>query len=95
MKLIEAKERVMAMMRRDIATSGAPVPLDLRSPDGDPGKFLLNGRPTRIIARLSGWNVPINLRWFAGSDEPPEISGRPLVDRSWSALSLSGTTCGC
>ncbi len=75
MKLAEATRRVLAMMERDIVASGAAVLLDRSSPDGDPGKFTLQGRPVRVVLRFSGWNVPISLRWFAGSDEPPEISG--------------------
>jgi len=73
MQVAEAKRRVLAMMRRDLAASGAAVDLDPASPDGDPGKFRLRGRTARVILRFSGWHVPVNLLWFAGGDDPPDI----------------------
>ena len=55
MKVSEAKDRVLRMMQRDIAASGAAVQLDPTCPDGDPGKFRLQGRTARVIHRFSGW----------------------------------------
>ncbi len=51
----------------------SPAVFDPVSPDGDPGKFLIAGRVARVIHHYDGWYVPINLDWFKGGFEPPEI----------------------
>jgi hypothetical protein len=49
---------------RGLGVSGA-------SPDGDPGKFLIDGKAARAIHRFNGWLVPISLGWFSGGYDLP------------------------
>jgi hypothetical protein len=52
--------------------------VDPRSPDGDPAKFLIDGKIARAIHHFDGWYVPINLDWFVGSYDQPVIKGTPF-----------------
>lgn len=74
MKVAEAKELVLTTIQRDLTLSRLPVIVDHRSPDGDPGKFVLDGKTARAIHHFDGWYVQINLDWFEGSYDPPEIN---------------------
>lgn len=48
--------------------------IDPKSPDArDPGKFLIDGKPARVIAHFDGWFANINLEWFRGSFDMPRI----------------------
>jgi hypothetical protein len=77
MKVVEARDLVVELIARDIGSSMA-VSLDPRSPDGDEGKFELNGRPARAIHHFDGWYVPIDLAWFHGGFDPPTVRGHPF-----------------
>ena len=56
--------------QRDAASSFLVNPV---SPDGDSGKFLIDGKVARAIHRFSGWHVPISLGWFSGGYDQPVI----------------------
>lgn len=74
MQVGEAKEMVLCLMARDIERGSLPVIVDASSPEpSDPGKFVIDGKPARVIHHFSGWHVPIHLGWFAGSYERPRI----------------------
>ena len=73
MHLAEAREMVLGPI-----VSGQPetaqLMVDLVSPDGDPGKFRIDGKTARVIQRFSGWHVPISLGWFGGGYDQPVIT---------------------
>lgn len=73
--LLSAKEQVMPLIVEDLQRYDKVSLLDSRSPDEDPGKFLLNGKVARVIYRRDGFYAKINQNWFDGSFQPPEISG--------------------
>ena len=75
MKVSEAKEMVLSLMLSDLTDSDSTVLLSPQSPDGDEGKFLIDGKPARAIHHYDGWYVPINLGWFTRSLDPPVING--------------------
>lgn len=77
-RVAEAKQLAVDLIVRDISGSPVAISFDPTTPDGDVGKFVLDGRPARAIHHFDGWYVPINLRWFDGSLEPPEIHRRPF-----------------
>jgi hypothetical protein len=77
-KVEEAKDLVTDLITRDLAASPLAAALDPASPDGDVGKFSLQGRTARAIHHFDGWYVPINLDWFDGSFDPPAIHGTPF-----------------
>lgn len=72
-KVVEAKQLAVDLIFRDVGGSPLAITIDGVSPDGDAGKFVLHGRTARAIHHFDGWYVPINLSWFDGSFEPPEI----------------------
>jgi len=75
MNVAEAKAIVLEAIYSDIKRTGVPALVDPKSPDPtDPGKFLLNGKPARVIHHYSGWHVPVNLSWFKGSFNQPKIN---------------------
>src|SRR5690348_12484181 len=78
MKVAQAKELVLALLKRDIAASGAPIELNAGSPDNDQGKFTLAGRPARVIHPWDGYYINISLKWFQGSEEPPHAKRTPF-----------------
>src|SRR5712692_2574129 len=73
MQVAEAREMVLGLM-----FSGQPeaarLLVDRASPDGDAGKFRIDGKPARVIHRFSGWHVPISLGWFSGGYDEPVIN---------------------
>jgi hypothetical protein len=74
MKVIEAKEQVLQLMQTDIAGLGSDVNLDPDPTPNDPGKFHLEGKRARVIQPYNGFHANINLDWFTGSTDPPEIN---------------------
>ena len=74
MKVSEAKQLALDLISRDVGESPFGVTFNPESPDGDGGKFILDGRVARAIHHFDGWYVPINLSWFDGSFDPPEIN---------------------
>lgn len=74
MRVGEAKDLILDLVRLDLATSGASVAVDPTSPDlSDPGKFTIDGRLARVIHHFNGWNLPISPSWFLGGFDPPKI----------------------
>ncbi len=65
MNLAEARDLVLRLIFAGQAQTAGLV-VDPASPDGDPGKFLIDGKSARVIHRYNGWNVPISLGWFTG-----------------------------
>jgi len=61
-----------------LMSAGAPDTarslVDPASPDGDVGKFRIDGKIARVIQRFSGWHVPVSLGWFSGGYDQPVIS---------------------
>lgn len=74
MRVVEAKDLAVDLIVRDVGGQPLGITVDTGSPDGDVGKFMLHGRVARAIHHFSGWNLPINLEWFAGSFDPPVIN---------------------
>lgn len=66
------------MIREDLAQAGHVAALDVRSPDGDAGKFSLFGVPVRVITHRDGYYLNVNLDWFRGIEAPADISGGPI-----------------
>jgi hypothetical protein len=78
-RVVEAKALVLELISADLAASATPVLLDPVSPDPrDPNKFLLDDKVARPVHHYDGWYVPINLSWFAGGYQEPEINGWPF-----------------
>ncbi len=44
------------------------------SPDGDRGKFTIDGKIARAIHRYNGWFPPISLGWLSGGYDQPMIN---------------------
>ena len=78
MKVTEAKQLAVDLIVRDVGGSPLAITIDRTSPDGDNGKFTLHGQTARAIHHFDGWYVPINLSWFDGSFDPPEIHNQPF-----------------
>jgi hypothetical protein len=78
MKVVEAKQLAIDLIVRDVAGTPFAITVDASSPDGDAGKFTLHGRTARAIHHFDGWYVPIQLSWFEGSFDPPEINSQPF-----------------
>jgi hypothetical protein len=78
MKVAEAKQLAVDLIVRDVGGSPLALTLDRSSPGSDPGKFTLHGRVARAIHHFDGWYVPINLSWFDGGFDPPEIHREPF-----------------
>ena len=72
MNLAEARDLVLGLIFAGQSQGAGPV-VDPASPDGDPGKFLIDGKIARVIHRFNGWNVPISFAWFAGGYDQPVI----------------------
>lgn len=86
MRVDEAKDLVLDLMRLDLAASGANITVDPTSPDpSDPGKFTIDGRLARAIHHFSGWMLPISPSWFHGGFDPPEIHRTPFY---WYAFAI-------
>jgi hypothetical protein len=73
MHLAEARQAVLGLM-----SAGQPeavrLMVDSTSPDGDVGKFRIDGKIARVIQRFNGWYVPISLDWFTGGYDQPVIN---------------------
>ena len=54
---------------------GQPGLIDPNTPDGDPGKFLLRGRPARAIHLHDGYHLKIRSEWFRDVEALPVING--------------------
>ena len=66
------------MIGRDLAAVGLDAELGAASPDGDPGKFTLAGKPARLVPARDGYYLNVQLGWFRGANDLPEISGGPV-----------------
>jgi hypothetical protein len=73
MQLVEARDMVLGLMSAD-QPEAVRLMLDPASPDGDAGKFRIDGKIARVIQRFSGWHVPISLGWFSGGYDQPLIN---------------------
>jgi hypothetical protein len=77
MNVAEAREMVLGLM-----FTGQPemtgLLIDPVPPDGDPGKFRIDGKIARVIHRFNGWFVPISLNWFSGGYDQPVIHRTPF-----------------
>jgi hypothetical protein len=73
MRVAEARELVLGLMFSGQAAV-ARLLVDPASPDGDAGKFRIDGKAARVIHRFSGWHVPISLGWFSGGYDEPVIN---------------------
>jgi len=69
---------VLDLLLSDKSTGILSGLIDPQSPDGDEGKFVIAGKPARVIHRFRGWHVPVNLSWFQGGFDPPSINGNPF-----------------
>jgi hypothetical protein len=87
MQLAEAKALVLGLILAAPPPASRPPVVDPVSPDGDPGKFCIDGKTARAIHHFNGWNVPINLGWFSGSYDQPEIHKTPFY---WYAFAIPG-----
>lgn len=85
MKLAEAKELVLGLIWAGQPEIARLLEVARVSPDGDPGKFLINGKAARVIHHFDGWYVPISLGWFRGGFDPPIINKSPFY---WYAFAI-------
>ena len=67
MKVGEAKQLAVDLIFRDIGGSPLAITFDTASPDGDAGKFVLDGRPARAIHHFDGISAGRNGACFVGS----------------------------
>ena len=85
MKLAEAKDMVLGLIRAGQAEAARSLRVSAASPDDDPRKFLIDGKAARAIHRFNGWLVPISLGWFSGGYDLPAIHGTPFY---WYAFAI-------
>jgi hypothetical protein len=85
MRLAEAKDMVLSLIMAGQPGAARSLLVDPASPDGDLGKFLIDGKVARAIHRFSGWHVPISLGWFSGGYDQPVIHKTPFY---WYAFAL-------
>lgn len=78
MKLAEAKDLVLSLILAARPETARSLRVSPASPDGDVGKFLIDGKAARAIHRYNGWLVPISLGWFSGSYDLPVIHKTPF-----------------
>jgi hypothetical protein len=74
MRLAEAKDLVLTLMFAGQADAVSSLGVSGASPDGDPGKFFIDGKAARTIQRYDGWHAPISLGWFSGGYDLPVIN---------------------
>lgn len=86
MNLADARALALVLIQRDLDAQEGLHTLDAASPDGDPGKFMLTGRPARVVFQRDGFYLNVNLGWFEGADDLPRISGGPFF---WYVFVLS------
>ncbi|HCU93847.1 MAG TPA: hypothetical protein DHU96_14430, partial [Actinobacteria bacterium] len=77
-KLAEAKDLVLSLILAARPETARSLRVSPASPDGDVGKFLIDGKAARAIHRYNGWLVPISLGWFSGSYDLPVIHKTPF-----------------
>jgi hypothetical protein len=85
MKLAEAKDMVLSLILAGQPEAARSLRVSPASPDGDLGKFLIDGKAARAIHRYNGWLVPISLGWFSGGYDLPVIHGTPFY---WYAFAI-------
>jgi hypothetical protein len=85
MNLAEAKDMVLSLIVAGQPEAARSLQVSPGSPDGDPGKFLIDGKVTRAIHRYNGWLAPISLGWFTGSYDLPVIHKTPFY---WYAFAI-------
>jgi hypothetical protein len=73
MRLADAKDLVLDLILAVQPEAARSLLVDPASPDGDSGKFLIDGKPARVIHHFDGWYVPISLQWFSGGYDQPVI----------------------
>ena len=78
MKVVEAKQLVLDILFDCGSLTDASVLVNSDSPDGDPGKFVIDGKVARAIHHYDGWYVPIDLNWFDGGFDQPMINRSPF-----------------
>jgi hypothetical protein len=74
MRPTDAKDMVLGLILDRQPEAARSLMVSPASPDGDPGKFLIDEKAARAIQRFSGWHVPISLGWFSGGYDPPVIN---------------------
>jgi HNH endonuclease len=86
MRVLEAKTQITRLISAQLEQDQFAKTINLASPDlGDIGKFSLLDQPARAIHRYSGWHIPINLSWFSGSLDLPEIKNGEFY---WYAIAI-------
>ena len=85
--LEESKKQVLKLIDLDKQIMSKPVELDSVSPDGDRGKFVLEGKLARVIYPRDGFYLNINRDWFAGSVDPPKVN---ITEFHWYVFALEG-----
>ena len=88
MRLAEAKDIVLSLILAGQPEAARSLMVGAASPDGDPGKFLIDGKAARAIHRFDGWHVPISLGWFSGGYDPPVIQKTAFY---WYAFAIPKT----
>jgi hypothetical protein len=78
MKVAEARELVLALINEDLIGAAGFVRVDATRDAVDAGRFMLDGKPARAIHQYDGWYVPIDLGWFDGGFNQPEIHSKPF-----------------
>jgi hypothetical protein len=79
MKLADAKSLALNLIFHDIERENVNIVVEPRSPDPtDPGKFLISGKPARVIAPFNGWFLNVNLSWLKGGYDQPIINEGPF-----------------
>ncbi len=79
---------VLDLIAADLRAAAFPVALDPGSPDPkDPSKFLLGGRVACPIHHFSGWHPKIDLGWFEGAFDEPQVHGFPFY---WYVFAIPG-----
>ena len=76
MKVEEAKRLVLRLINSDLRRYGHAVLVEAQSPDPkDPGKFLIDEKPARVVSPFNGYFANINREWFRDSYDRPTIHG--------------------
>jgi hypothetical protein len=88
MKLAEAKDLVLSLILAGQPEAARSLMVSPASPDGDPGKFLIDRKVARAIHRFNGWHVPISLGWFSGGYDRPVINKTAFY---WYAFAIPKT----
>jgi hypothetical protein len=84
-RVVEGKDLVLGLILAGQPDSTLALGVNPASPDGDPGKFMINGKTARAIHHFSGWHVPISLGWFSGGYDQPVINGTAFY---WYAFAI-------